>query len=319
MISDYVDDIETEIVAVNKLLSELSSKYRIKLSPTVRRKVNPIYTATDPQIDTQKISIDYSAIKQILFGEQLYLNKLYAIRELVQNAYDACKAFLESNSDEISWNAKIHIYFDAKSDTLRIRDNGIGMSEYVIREYFLNIGKSIYNYEPAYLYDDYHKDHIGHFGLGFWAAFMLSTKIEIHTQSYTSNTSTSIELDKSSNFAILVYNRKPMGHGTEVILNFKDVRQALKQDDNDACLNLLADYIKETFLFDKIEIYFSDDSATNFQKLHLKCIASGAEDMIIAIQEISKEYQQQKTSLHNPMDESARRPRQFLVEAGAIT
>ena len=39
----------------------------------------------------------------------------------------------------------------------------------------------------------------------------------------------------------------------------------------------------------------------------------------IAIQEISKEYQQQKTSLHNPMDESARRPRQFLVEAGAIT
>ena len=45
----------------------------------------------------------------------------------------------------------------------------------------------------------------------------------------------------------------------------------------------------------------------------------GTKRHFIAIQEISKEYQQQKTSLHNPMDESARRPRQFLVEAGAIT
>lgn len=272
MISDYRDDVESEIRNVNSLLNNLDKEYRIRVLPDVEYRFNHTQTATHSRLESQKLSVDYSAIRSILSEEQLYPNKLYGIREIMQNAYDACKAFSDTNIDEYGWEAQIIIDFDSSNNILIIRDNGIGMTDFVIKEYFLNIGKSIYNFEPNYLYEDYHKDHIGHFGLGFFAAFMLSEKINMKTQSYQNSTSIRVELDKNSSYATLIYNCPTIVHGTEVVLHLDDVCDSLKMKSVELCYQLLIDYIADTFLFDGIKIYYNDRKKKELSELRLKSV-----------------------------------------------
>ena len=266
MIRDYKDDIEVEIFNISKLLDNMDERFRVKVFPYVNCKENKLQPSDFPKIDTHRLKIDYSAIKSILFEDQLYANKWCGVREILQNAYDACKAFAESKNDEMDWEAKISIVYDPSKNTLTIRDNGIGMTEFVIKEYFLNFGKSIYNFDPAYLYDNYHSDHIGHFGIGFFASFLLSSKVTVKTQSSKCALSTIIELDKDSNFATLTYNRPTMGHGTEIILDFEEVKSALMMED----IDMLMQYIKDCFLFDKIHILYAVDENRNFQEYPLQ-------------------------------------------------
>ena len=153
------------------------------------------------------------------------------------------------------------------------------MTDYVINEYFLNVGKSIYNFELAYLYDNYHEDHIGHFGLGFWAAFMLSTEIVIRTQSYHDKASSTIKLDKRSNFATIIRNGPPISHGTEIVLHLGDIQQALHQKSEDECIDLLLDYIRNTFLDDGIELYYKKDTK-HTQILNLRNVEKCPGDII---------------------------------------
>lgn len=264
MINEYVSDLKIEVQGVRSLLNKVNNKYNIKLLLDITCRSNRIHSALHPQIDTQKISIDYSSMKDILFEQEVYPNKLYGIREIIQNSYDACKAYGEILQDNNStWEPRIVIKYESNNDKLRIRDNGIGMTEFVIKEYFLSIGKSIYNFESKYLYDGCQKDHIGHFGLGFFAAFMLSSEIEIHTQSYLSDKSIKIELNKSTNYATLTYNCPSIEHGTEVILKFSEMQKVLKINDINACINVLCQYITDTFIFDGISIIYRD---TNMSK-----------------------------------------------------
>ncbi len=271
MLDDYINDLKSEIEAVKKILNNTNNQYNIRLLSEITCKSNRTHSALHPQIDAQKISIDYSAMKIILFEQEVYPNKLYGIREIVQNAYDACKEFIILKEGNRNWEPRIVIRYDSNDNTLSICDNGVGMTEFVVREYFLNIGKSVYNFDPKYLYDDYHKDHIGHFGLGFFAAFMLSSEIKVKTQSYLSDKSIEIEVDKNSNFATLTYSCPPIEHGTEVILNFEEIQKVLKIDDKEDCLSVLCQYITDTFLFDGINIIYKNDR--NSEELSLKRIS----------------------------------------------
>lgn len=279
MINDYRDDLETEIRAVNNLLDKLDDCYHIKLSANVYCNEVVNKPSSHERLTTHKLSVDYGAIMSFFSENQLYAERLCGIRELLQNAYDACKAYAELNLDEIDWEAKITILHDSKNNLLIIKDNGIGMSDYVLREYFLNLGKSKYNYEPKYIYDNYHKDHIGHFGLGFFASFMLSSKVVIITTDYLSKESIKVELDKDSNFATLIYGLPSLNHGTEVILDFNDVMDALEMYDENECMNLLGSYISEAFLWDGIRISLVKDR-TLISDLKLPCVRKENWDLI---------------------------------------
>lgn len=265
MINSYKDGIELEIADVNSILENMEEKYHLKLFPNV--KFNELHNqrVDAPQINTHRLTVDYSAIRSIMFEKEFYRNKLYGVREIVQNAYDACKAYSELKHIEREWEAKIIIIFQKSNNTIIIRDNGIGMTDYVIKEYFLNFGKSIYNFEAKYLYDDYHKGHIGHFGIGFFAAFMLSSKVIVKTQPIGATSSIKIELDENSDYATLTYKCGDMGHGTEIILDFNEVQAALGVNSADECASLMVQYIKGTFLFDGICIcgrFESDEGIT---------------------------------------------------------
>lgn len=119
----------------------------------------------------------------------LYSDHDIFIRELVSNASDAITKYRqlvsigEINQQEESY--KIDIIMNQKDKTLKFIDNGIGMTADEIKKYINQIA-----FSGAEDFIDKYKDKadkdqiIGHFGLGFYSAFMVADKVEINTLSY---------------------------------------------------------------------------------------------------------------------------------------
>lgn len=119
----------------------------------------------------------------------LYSDHEIFLRELVSNAVDAVQklkrlASIGEFAGELG-DLKISIEINEAAKTLTIRDNGIGMTADEIRKYINQIAFSGAK-EFLEKYKDAGSEHqiIGNFGLGFYSAFMVAEKVEIHTLSY---------------------------------------------------------------------------------------------------------------------------------------
>ncbi|MBP5676156.1 MAG: molecular chaperone HtpG [Bacteroidales bacterium] len=124
----------------------------------------------------------FPVIKQFLYSDhEIFL------RELVANAVDATqkmKALAASGDckEEIG-DLKVHLELDSKENTLKVIDNGIGMTEEEVDKYINQIAFSSAG-EFLEKYKDQIGNIIGHFGLGFYSAFMVSKKVTIETLSW---------------------------------------------------------------------------------------------------------------------------------------
>ena len=124
----------------------------------------------------------FPVIKQFLYSDhEIFL------RELVANAVDATQKLkaLASNGDfkgELG-DLKVSIELDEKEKILKIIDNGIGMTEEEVDKYINQIAFSSAG-EFLEKYKDQMASIIGHFGLGFYSAFMVSKKVTIDTLSW---------------------------------------------------------------------------------------------------------------------------------------
>ena len=124
----------------------------------------------------------FPVIKQFLYSDhEIFL------RELVANAVDASKklkALAESGEckDEIG-QLSVRIELDQKENTLKVIDEGIGMTEEEVDKYINQIAFSSAG-EFLEKYKDQIGNIIGHFGLGFYSAFMVSKEVTIETLSW---------------------------------------------------------------------------------------------------------------------------------------
>ncbi len=132
-----------------------------------------------------------SDVKQLLhlMVHSLYSHKEIFLRELISNAADACdKLRFETLSDaslfEDDPDLKIRVGFDADKRTVTITDNGIGMSRAEVIEHLGTIAKSGTAGFLQNLTGDQKKDAhlIGQFGVGFYSAFMVADRVEVHTR-----------------------------------------------------------------------------------------------------------------------------------------
>lgn len=122
----------------------------------------------------------------------LYTDKDIFIRELVSNACDAVtklqKLSMMGEADIPAEEAyEIHVVLDQDKKTLQIIDNGIGMTADEIKKYINQIAFSgatdfLSKFEGKT--EDEGSEIIGHFGLGFYSAFMVADTIEIDSLSY---------------------------------------------------------------------------------------------------------------------------------------
>ena len=120
----------------------------------------------------------------------LYSDKEIFLRELVSNASDAITKMKRLVSlGEISDNGeayRIDVKLDEENKTLTVSDNGIGMSEDEVERYINQIALSgALEFIEKYEKESDNSGIIGHFGLGFYSAFMVADKVEIITKSFT--------------------------------------------------------------------------------------------------------------------------------------
>ena len=136
----------------------------------------------DLSIHTENI---FPIIKKWLYSEHDIF-----MRELLSNAFDAIKKrkkiTLKENLEDI--DGLIDVTLDEKEKTITISDNGLGMDEDDIKTYINQIAFSgATDFLKQFSSDDDEKektDIIGHFGLGFYSAFMVAEKVEIKSLSY---------------------------------------------------------------------------------------------------------------------------------------
>ena len=155
----------------------------------------------------------------------LYSDHEIFLRELVSNAVDATsKLKALSRMGEIKddvGNTMIEVKLDEKKGTLSVIDRGIGMTEEEVEKYlnqvaFSGASEFLQKYEGKV--DD--AGIIGHFGLGFYSAFMVAKKVEVITKSWKDETAVKWVCDGSPEFDIT--KSKKTQRGTEIILHIDD-------------------------------------------------------------------------------------------------
>ena len=155
----------------------------------------------------------------------LYSDHEIFLRELVSNAVDATsKLKTLSSSGEAKGEIgelRIDILLDEKAKTLSIIDRGIGMTADEVDKYINQVAFSSAEEFLEKYKGQNEANIIGHFGLGFYSAFMVSDKVEIFTKSYKENSkAVRWECDGSPEYEIEETDKED--RGTKIVLHIKE-------------------------------------------------------------------------------------------------
>ncbi|MFN0274697.1 MAG: molecular chaperone HtpG [Chitinophagales bacterium] len=195
----------------------------------------------------------------------LYSDHEIFLRELISNAVDATQklkklASLGEITGEIG-DTKIEISIQKKKKTITISDKGIGMNADEVKKYINQVAFSSANdFLAKYKGLEDGKGIIGHFGLGFYSAFMVADKVEIITKSFRQeDEAVKWICDGSPEFTLTAADKKE--RGTKIVLYINDESKEFLEDSR--IENLLNKYCK----FLPVEIQFGEkDSALVTEK-----------------------------------------------------
>ena len=168
-----------------------------------------------------------------LIKKFLYSDHEIFLRELISNATDATTKLSHLSSlGEVKGDLgdlQIEVKVDKKGKKLHIIDKGIGMTHDEVQKY---INEVAFSGAEEFLeqYKDSAKDSgiIGHFGLGFYSAFMVAEKVEIITKSFKKDAAAHWTCDGSPEYTLEKTDKKE--RGTEIILHIdKDSKEFLEE------------------------------------------------------------------------------------------
>lgn len=181
----------------------------------------------------QKLQIHSENILPII-KRWLYSDKDIFIRELVSNACDAIHKVKILQDQGIiqpdGQDFKVQISVNKEDKTLKFTDNGIGMTAEEVEKYIAQIAFSgAEEFIGKYKSNDEKDQFIGHFGLGFYSAYMVASKVEINTLSYQPDAEPVFwSCDGSSDYEIEKGTRET--RGTEITLFIdKDSEEYLEE------------------------------------------------------------------------------------------
>lgn len=180
----------------------------------------------------------------------IYTNKEIALRELISNSSDAIDklVYLSATNGELKVNRdelEIKIELDKENRTIKIIDNGIGMTESELESNLGTIAKSgseLFKEENS---DKKNLEIIGQFGVGFYSSFMIAKKVSVLSKSINSDDAYLWESDGEDGFTITKSEKNDFG--TEITLYLKDNTD----DDN-------YDEFLETYTIERIVKKYSD-------------------------------------------------------------
>ncbi|TKK71984.1 molecular chaperone HtpG [Ilyomonas limi] len=182
----------------------------------------------------------------------LYSDHEIFLRELISNAVDATQklktlASIGEAKGELG-DLRIDVELDAKEKTLSITDHGVGMTKEEVDKYLNQVAFSgaeefLSKYKDANI--------IGHFGLGFYSAFMVSSRVEVLTQSYHEEApSVYWSCDGSPEFEL--YEIEKRSRGTKIILHINEDSQEFLE------ANRIKGILEKFCRFLPVPIYFTE-------------------------------------------------------------
>ncbi|MGN6180700.1 MAG: HD domain-containing protein [Mucilaginibacter sp.] len=223
-----IDSIQYEFDQSWSVLGELYGKVDKKPAIRFRRMMSNLddpnfVNKLDYVADVFKIQANDELVKLLiapLYGD----DPSYGIRELLQNALDACRERETVEPDSFVYDPEVKIALERKDDQyiVCITDNGIGMDTQVIKEFFLRAGASFRNshtwrklFERT---DGKHKvRRSGRFGIGVLAAFLIGSEIEVRTRKLTALTGFSFRASMTAEI-IDVKKDATIPVGTQIVI-----------------------------------------------------------------------------------------------------
>jgi len=168
----------------------------------------------------------FPIIKQFLYSDQEIF-----LRELISNAVDATSKLKTLSSigkvkGEIG-DLTIEIIADKEANTLTIKDKGIGMSEEEVKKYLNQVA-----FSSAQEFLEKYKNEssiIGHFGLGFYSAFMVADKVEVVTKSFD-DAQGGVTWTCTGNPEYILDKNDKTERGTEIILHISEDSKEYLED-----------------------------------------------------------------------------------------
>jgi len=184
----------------------------------------PIYNYRETRFELSK-----NQVVDLLMGTKLYGDADVALRELIQNSIDACllrRALEEKWGNEFSPVIEVKYYSEDSENILEVTDNGIGMDQYIIDNYYSKIGSSFYKSSDFYaLRSETGAGFIptSRFGIGILSCFMVADSFHVDTRKLygphkSSNPISLVIEGQDSIFWVKDGTRKIPGTQTKLIL-----------------------------------------------------------------------------------------------------
>ena len=272
----FLDVVEDELRRCRVVLDFCAPRWRSLILPgSVDRRniVSQGYRWGD-----YRFVLDRHAILQLFMGDRLYANSYVFIRELLQNAIDACRlnAYLQDLDPEemevriSAWEDEVGNYW------LRIDDNGVGMDQHIIEKYFLGVGRSYYSSDElkAEILRKQKPQRnfvsISRFGIGVLSSFIVGDRIEVSTRRRLPDGRLvgAIRLSLHSLDDFFVLREPPMqaepfparggseqgyrkGSGTSIAVRINPTK-------SDVTLGKLLDYVKDSLFYPQGKVYIND-------------------------------------------------------------
>ncbi len=191
----FCDDIENEIKSTMDTFSVRKTISPFNLPKSVQNHIEQHGYTYVPY----KFELDDHRVYGLLMGGAIYENPLVAVRELVQNAVDACKlrdalTRMYEPHNTPSTTDRITIRYEEPTDQCRepkltVTDTGTGMDQWILEKYFLKVGKSYYSSS------DFNKIRlqlrtkgeeldfapVSEFGIGFLSCFLIADRLQVIT------------------------------------------------------------------------------------------------------------------------------------------
>ena len=211
------------------------------------------------------ISVETSHIFPVI-KKWLYSEKEIFLREIVSNACDAATKMkrlysLGEVKDGNDSCYRVDVILDKSEKTLTVRDNGIGMTAAEVEKYICQIALSgaldfIQKYEGE---SEASNGIIGHFGLGFYSAFMVSDTVEVLTKSYTDAPAVRWTCSDAGEYEMNECDDRSE-RGTDIIMHLNS--------EGEEYLNAykLKEVLNKYCSFMPIEIYFTDTEEADSEK-----------------------------------------------------
>ncbi len=231
------------------------------------------------QINVQTENI-FPIIKRFLYSDhEIFL------RELVSNAVDASqKIKVLSKNAEFKGklgDLKVEVIIDKEAKTLTIRDYGIGMTEEEIDKYINQIAFSgAEEFVEKYKGKEGAEQIIGHFGLGFYSAFMVASKVQIQTKSHKKDAkAVQWESDGTPEFSIVEIDKKE--RGTDIILHIaEDSTEFLEKGRIGGILDKYCKFLPIPVVFGTKTEYEDDPKGEKDENGKVKRVAKEVENQV---------------------------------------